>query len=106
MHGGERAKRASLLEDENTRDEVREMATDIMATPTTKLTSLRSAQILSDLDKWLSLRSDKGKKDLSGSGEDGARRGGEGGGVAISRRIKQMVEYAKTNHLHSNLNGW
>ena len=25
---GERAKRASLLEDENTRDEVREMATD------------------------------------------------------------------------------
>ncbi|GMI63089.1 hypothetical protein ScalyP_jg2824 [Parmales sp. scaly parma] len=63
-------------------------------------------EILSDLDKWLSLRSDKGKKDLSGSGEDGARRGGEGGGVAISRRIKQLVEYAKTNHLHSNLNGW
>jgi len=35
---GERAKRASLLEDEHTRDEVREMATDIMATSTTKLT--------------------------------------------------------------------
>jgi len=31
---GERAKRASLLEDEHTRDEVREMATDIMATST------------------------------------------------------------------------
>jgi len=29
---GERAKRASLLEDDNTRDEVREMAADIMAT--------------------------------------------------------------------------
>ena len=36
--GGERHKRASLLEDENTRDEVREMATDIMATSTTKQT--------------------------------------------------------------------
>jgi len=34
---GERAKRASLDEDEHTRDEVREMATDIMATSTTKL---------------------------------------------------------------------
>jgi len=63
---GERAKRASLLEDEHTR-EVREMATDIMATSTTKpthpirlarfipfalpslkmrLASLRSAQVL------------------------------------------------------------
>jgi len=36
--GGERAKRASLFEDSS--DEVREMATDIMATPTTKLTHL------------------------------------------------------------------
>jgi len=35
---GERAKRASLLEDEHTRDEVREMARKIMATSTTKLT--------------------------------------------------------------------
>ena len=35
---GERAKRASLDEDEHTRDESREMATDIMATSTTKLT--------------------------------------------------------------------
>ena len=35
---GERAKRASLDEDENTRDEVREMATDIMATSTAMLT--------------------------------------------------------------------
>ena len=35
---GERAKRASLDEDENTRDESREMAIDIMATSTTKLT--------------------------------------------------------------------
>ena len=34
---GERAKRASLLEGEHTRDEVREMATDMMATSTTKL---------------------------------------------------------------------
>jgi len=32
---GERAKRASVEEDENTRDESREMATDIMATSTT-----------------------------------------------------------------------
>ena len=31
---GERAKRASLDEDEHTRDESREMATDIMATST------------------------------------------------------------------------
>ena len=36
--GGERAKRASLDEDGNTRDESREMATDIMAASTTKLT--------------------------------------------------------------------
>ena len=35
---GERAKRASLDEDEHTRDESREMATDIMATSTTELT--------------------------------------------------------------------
>jgi len=36
--GGERAKRASLLEDENTRDDERdEIATDIMATSTTSL---------------------------------------------------------------------
>ena len=35
---GERAKRASLWGDEHTRDEMREMAKDIMATSTTKLT--------------------------------------------------------------------
>jgi len=34
----ERSKRASLDEDENTRDESRSMATDIMATSTTELT--------------------------------------------------------------------
>jgi hypothetical protein len=33
MQVSERAKRASLLKDEHTRDEVREMATGIMATP-------------------------------------------------------------------------
>jgi len=45
--GGERAKRASLLEDENTRDEVREMATDILATTTTKLTNpIRLARLV------------------------------------------------------------
>ena len=38
VYKGERAKRASLDEDENTRFEVREMAIDIMATSTTKLT--------------------------------------------------------------------
>ena len=37
---GERAKRASLDEDENIRDESREMATDIMATSTTKLKNI------------------------------------------------------------------
>ena len=35
---GERAKRASFVKDENTRDESREMATYTMATSTTKLT--------------------------------------------------------------------
>jgi len=35
---GERAKRASFEEDENTPDESREIATDIMAASTTKLT--------------------------------------------------------------------
>ena len=40
--GGERAKRASLDEEENTRDESREMATYIMATSTTKLTLFHS----------------------------------------------------------------
>jgi len=39
---GERAKRASLLEDEHTSDESREMATDEMATSTTKLTLFHS----------------------------------------------------------------
>jgi len=39
---GERAKRASFEEDENTRDESREMATDIMATSTTELTLFHS----------------------------------------------------------------
>ena len=38
--GGERAKRASLDEDGNTRDESREMATDIMAASTTKLNKI------------------------------------------------------------------
>ena len=38
LKAGERAKRANLLEDEHNRDEVREMATDIMATSATKLT--------------------------------------------------------------------
>jgi len=39
---GERAKRASLDEDEHTRDESNEMAADIMATSTTKLTHSNS----------------------------------------------------------------
>jgi len=53
-------KRASFDEDENTRDEVREMATDIMATPTTKLThsirlarSFRSSLIKNAHNLWL-----------------------------------------------------
>jgi len=48
---GERAKRASLLEDEHTRDESREMTTDIysMATPTTELNPLNSFGSLGSL---------------------------------------------------------
>jgi len=40
---GERAKQASLDEDEHTRDELREMATDIKAASTAKLTLLQSS---------------------------------------------------------------
>jgi len=56
---GERAKRASLLEDEHSRDEVREMATDIMAASTTKLThSIRLARARPSLKmRTISLRS-------------------------------------------------
>ena len=49
LRAGERAKRASLDENEHTRDVSREMATDIMATSTTKLTlfhPIRLARLL------------------------------------------------------------
>ena len=42
---GERAKRASLLEDRHSRNEVREMAKDIMAISTTKLTLFHSIRV-------------------------------------------------------------
>ena len=41
----ERSERASLEEDENTRDGYREMAADIMATSTTKLTLFHSIRL-------------------------------------------------------------
>jgi len=45
LEKGERAKRASFEEDEHTRDESREMGTDIMATSTTELTIFHSIRL-------------------------------------------------------------